>query len=153
VDDVCGGVVMTQNNTFPTSKGDLKDVQRRTDRSTEKDYSHWLRVCPNCGANNPKYMESCTECDVVFESGNDTDVMVQCPTCDGNGTIFLEYLEEFDNEAGDQEERWLPCGDCDGIGKLPKSLIANLPSSRHPGRLQRILLELYEEFIGFIAPR
>lgn len=144
---------MTQSNTLPNSSGDSKDVQRRTERTTEKDYSHWLRVCPSCGANNPRYMESCTECDVVFESVKDTDVMVQCPTCEGNGTIFLEYLEEFDDEAGDQEERWLPCRDCDGIGKLPKSLIGDLPSNKHPGRHQDILYELFEEFMRFITRR
>jgi hypothetical protein len=78
---------MTQSNTDPSSSGDSKDIQRRTARSTDKDYSRWLRVCPSCGANNPKYMESCTECDVVFEPGKDTDVMGQCPTCDGKGTM------------------------------------------------------------------
>jgi len=144
---------MVQSDPFSSSGFDSKDGQRGTAQSTDQDYSHWLRVCLSCGVNNPRYMESCTECGVAFETENSMEVMVQCPTCDGTGQIYLDYVEEFDYEAGDQKERWLPCSDCDGIGKLPKSRIAVLPSSRHPGRLQRILLKLYEEFIGFIAPR
>lgn len=45
-----------------------------------------------------------------------------CPSCNGRGIIFLDYVEEYDTSEN-QGERWLPCGDCDGTGVLSEGVM------------------------------
>jgi len=114
---------MTHSDPVPSSGVDSKDGQHSSVRSVDKDVSHWARACPSCGAYSAKYMESCVECGIAFEPRKGRDVMVPCPMCNGTGTIFLDYLDEHALSDGNQEDRWLPCSDCDGIGQIPKGMI------------------------------
>ena len=80
----------------------------------------------------------------------DTEVMVLCPMCSGRGQIFLECLEKYADEDGDQAERWLPCGDCSGTGKLPEGEIPDRQSHEGSLKFQHTLYEIYQVVVEAI---
>lgn len=43
--------------------------------------------------------------------------MARCEHCQGTGVVYLEYVDEFDISEFDREDRWLPCGRCNGSGE------------------------------------
>lgn len=137
------GVAMTQEEAFsPTSKVS-EDKLDEVANSANENMSNWARVCPSCGAYSPKYMESCTACGVAFKPRKSQDRMVPCPMCNGTGTIYLEYLDDYDSLEGNQEDRWLQCADCDGSGKIPKDVIID----RKNKTLMKHLLEVLSGFL------
>jgi DnaJ-class molecular chaperone len=83
----------------------------------------------------------------AFEPGTYNEVMVICPMCNGQGQIILEYLEKYADEEG---ERWLPCSDCDGTGKLPEGEIPDRQSNDSSLKSQRTLYELYRVVVEAI---
>ena len=78
--------------------------------------------------------------DSSSEHSKDQGESSSCPSRSGQGTIFLDYVEEYDTSEN-QGERWLPCGDCDGTGLLPDGVL----TGRQWTKRRESLVESFEE--------
>jgi hypothetical protein len=102
--------------------------------------------CPICGFPNPVNRKICEFCDVSLKEALLEDPeLIPCPTCEGTGSIVLNYK---DSCAKNPEDQWLPCADCGGAGRkaLP-DIRASVMKKGAPGIIDLIsnLLEIFSK--------
>lgn len=101
----------------------IDDESRAIDQKAglfEYDVSEWVTECPTCGTFIPKHLETCSECGNTVCPESKTNDTIRCPMCDGTGTVYLNYIDDYGAEDDNQDEKYLPCADCDGTGKIPE---------------------------------
>ena len=99
--------------------------------------------CPRCGHKNQSGKKICSSChSPTYER------YVDCDVCGGKGSVQIDYTDAYESAHPEDTEPTLPCGKCDGTGKLLRYEVQKEIEKKNFARWVMIALDLFDGLAG-----